>query len=290
MTEEDETLPQSGSTKLTIEEQKRFERDGYLFPIRLLDEPGTRHYLTQFLGYFSQNRARLDALPARDKYQVFSETHFVLFWVYEIVSHPKVLDAVESLLGPNLLVWNTNWFAKMPGEKTYVSMHQDGTYWNLRPANVVTAWVALSPSTPANGGMRVIPGTHKQPALPQRETDVPDNALSRGQEIAVAIDEQQAVDLALQAGEMSIHHIWIVHGSSPNTSTTPRIGIAIRYVTPNVVQESPGRPLALLVRGRDDYGNFELLSPPTGQEVVPIEAHVAIINRIRSSVMTPAKK
>ena len=281
-------MPHSGSTKLTIEEQMQFERDGYFFPVRALDEPGTRYYLAKFMAYFSQNQARLDALPSRDKYQVFSETHFVLPWVYEIVSHPGVLDAVESLLGPNLLVWNTNWFAKMPGEKTYVSMHQDGTYWNLRPANVVTAWVALSPSTPANGGMRVIPGTHLQPALPQRETYVPDNALSRGQEIAVAIDEQQAVDLALQAGEMSLHHIWIVHGSNPNTSTTPRIGIAIRYVTPNVVQESPGRPLAILVRGQDDCGNFELLSPP--REQVPIEAHIEIINRIRSSVMTPSKK
>lgn len=283
-------MPHSGSTKLTIEEQERFERDGYLFPIRVLDEPVTRNYLERFMGYCSQNQARLDALPSRDKYQVFSETHFVLPWVYEIVSNPEVLDAVDSLLGPNLLAWNTNWFAKMPGEKTYVSMHQDGTYWNLRPANVVTAWVALSPSTPANGGMRVIPGTQKQPALPQRETYVPDNALSRGQEITVTIDEQHAVDLALQPGEMSLHHIWIVHGSSANTSTTPRIGIAIRYVTPNVVQESPGRPLAMLVRGRDDYGNFELLPPPTGEAAVAIEAHTEIVNRIRSGVMTPAKK
>ena len=285
-----QTMPNSGSTKLTIEEQKQFERDGYLFPIKVLDEPGLRKYLERFMDYYSRNRSRLDALPSREKYRVFSETHFVLPWVYEIVSSPEVLDAVESLLGPNLLAWNTNWFAKMPGEKTYVSMHQDGTYWNLRPANVVTAWVALSTSTPANGGMRVIPGTHRVPALPQRETDVPDNALSRGQEIAVAIDEEQAVDLALQAGEMSLHHIWIVHGSSANTSLTPRIGIAIRYVTPDVVQESPGRPLAMLVRGRDDYGNFELLSPPTGNEVDLANVHTAIVDRIRAAIMAPTSQ
>jgi Phytanoyl-CoA dioxygenase (PhyH) len=211
------TVP-AGTTRLTGEERAQFEKEGYLFPIRVLSERETEQYLANFMDYCSQNQARLEVLPPKDRYQVFSATHFLLPWVYEIVSHPRVLDAVEGLLGPNLLVWATDWFAKMPGEKTY--------YWNLRPANVVTAWVALSPSTPANGGMQVIPGTHKRPALPQRETYALENALSRGQEIEVEMDEGRAVNMDLRPGEMSLHHIWIVHGSHVNTSSIPRIGIA----------------------------------------------------------------
>ena len=283
-------MPLKGLTRLSDEEQRQFEKDGYFFPIKVFGEAETERYLANFMDYHSQNQARLEALSPKDKYQVFSETHFVLPWVYEMVSHPKVLDVMESLLGPHLLIWATDWFVKMPGEKTYVSMHQDGTYWNLRPANVVTAWLALSPSTPVNGGMRVIPGTHRRPALPQRETYALENALSRGQEIAVEIDEKQAVDMALQPGEMSLHHIWIVHGSNVNTSSTPRIGIAIRFVTPDVVQDSPGRPLAMLVRGRDDYGNFELLSPPSSRGDTSTKVHTEIINRIHSSVMISGKK
>ena len=129
----------TGLTRLSDKEQRQFDKDGYIFPIGVFERGEAERYLASFTDYQSQNQARLEALSPKDKYQVFSETHYVLHRVYEIVSHPKVLGAIESLLGPNLLVWATDWFVKMPGEKTYVSMHQDGTYWNLRPANVVTA-------------------------------------------------------------------------------------------------------------------------------------------------------
>jgi hypothetical protein len=280
----------AGSTSLTDEERTQFEKEGYLFPVKVLSEAETEKYLAKFMDYCAQNQARLEVLPPKDKYQVFSATHFLLPWVYEIVAHPRVLDAVEGLLGPNLLVWATDWFVKMPGEKTYVSLHQDGTYWNLRPPNVVTAWVALSPSTPANGVMHVIPRTHKRPALPQRETYAPENALSRGQEIEVEMDERLAVSMDLRPGEMSLHHIWIVHGSNVNTSSAPRIGIAIRFVTPDVVQDSPGRPLGMLVRGQDDCGNFELVSPPSNNEGFSRQAHTEIVNRIQASVMVSSRK
>jgi non-heme Fe2+,alpha-ketoglutarate-dependent halogenase len=278
--------------RLNETQRRQFEQKGYLCPLQALSAGEVQRYLTCYLDYIARHRERLDGLQPNQQYQVLSETHFVLPWVYEIVSNPRILDAVETLLGPNLLAWSTNWFSKMPGEKTYVGWHQDGTYWNLRPPAVVTAWVALSPSISSNGCMRVIPRTHTQPLMPQRETYIPENALSRGQEIAVDVDERQAVDLNLQPGEMSLHHIWIVHGSNANTSPdTPRIGIAIRYTKPQVVQESPMKPLALLVRGRDDYGNFEILPPP--QRDLPSEEaqkHEAIVDRIRAGVMTTAER
>jgi non-heme Fe2+,alpha-ketoglutarate-dependent halogenase len=287
------TSPQSGNTRLSAEQIEAYDRQGYLCPIRVLGDGEVEHSLQGYRAYTARNRERLAALKANERYRVLSQTHFVLPWVHAIVSHPRILDAVEGLLGPNILAWDTAWFSKNPLDPAYVSWHQDGTYWKLDPPTVATAWVALTPSTPETGCMRVVPGTHTEPLLPQRETYKPDHVLSRGQEIAVEVDERKAVDMVLRPGEMSLHHIWIVHGSKANTSpTTPRIGLAIRYTRPEVQQESPSRPMALLVRGEDCCGNFELLPAPA-RELPPAEenaAHARIVERIRSSLMQDAKK
>ena len=274
------------SNRLSKEQCLQFERDGYFFPLRVLEDNEVQRYLDRYLDYHQQHRERIQKMPVKDRYAVLSELHFVLRWVHELVARSTILDAVESVLGPDILVWNTSWFTKMPGDKTYVSWHQDGTYWKMSPTKIVTAWVALSSSTPSNGCMRVVPGTHKQPALPHRETYDPDNALSRGQDVAAEVDEDQAVDLCLQPGEMSLHHLWTVHGSKANMSTIPRIGLAIRYVAAEVKQESPALPLAMLVRGQNTYGHFELLPPPT-EDVLPPDGgrHTELVNRIRASIM-----
>jgi len=284
-----ETIEKSG---LTQEQCQQFERDGYLVPLNVLRPDEVDRYLAHYAEYTSQQRDRLAALTPNLKYQVLSETHFVLPWVYEIVSHPRILDVMSSLLGPNLLAWNTTWFTKMPGEATYVGWHQDGTYWNLEPPNVVTAWVALSPSQPENGCMRVVPGTHTQPMMPQRETYIPDNMLSRGQEMAAEVNEEDAVDMALKPGQMSLHHIWIVHGSNANTSPdTPRIGLAIRYTRPEVVQDSPHKPMAMLVRGVDEYGNFETRPVPESDDTAQqMRDHKAIVDRLRAGIMKDTDK
>jgi ectoine hydroxylase-related dioxygenase (phytanoyl-CoA dioxygenase family) len=132
----------------------------------------------------------------------------------------------------------------------------------LTPPNVTTAWIALSVSDTSNGCLRVIPGTHRGDLLPQRETYGADNMLSRGQEIAVAVDETAAVDLVLRPGQFSLHHVGIVHGSGPNQSDGPRIGLAVRYLSPDVFQQGAHRDLAVLVRGRDRYGHFDLVDLP----------------------------
>ena len=155
---------------------------------------------------------RLSKLIPRERRAVYGLTHLSLPWVYQIVSHPRVLDAVEGAIGPNLLVWGSDWFVKFPGDAAFISWHQDGAYWGLQPPKVTTAWIALSPSTLESGCMQVMPGTQKT-QLPQRETYALDNALSRGQEIALDVDESKAVALTLAPGEMSLHHIGIAHGS-----------------------------------------------------------------------------
>lgn len=275
------------STKLSAEQQLQYVEHGYFSPLRVLDDLEAAESCTHFRNYLSQHKERLAGLPPREHYIVLTQTQLLLHWVYRIVSQSNVLDAIESVLGPNIIVWSSQWFPKMPGDKTYVSWHQDATYWGLHPPNVTTAWIALSESCPENGCMRVIPGTHKGPLLPQVETYARDNVLSRGQEIAVKVDESRAVDLVLRPGEMSLHHIGIVHGSNQNRSNKPRIGIAVRYIAPEVVQEGTERQLVLLVRGKDDFGHFDFVKPPQDDLISDEDAavHREVLKRLRASIM-----
>jgi hypothetical protein len=167
------------------------------------------------------------------------KTHLLFRWVDELIRHPKVLDAVEDILGPNLLAWNTHFFIKEPGDERYVAWHQDLTYWNLDPGEALTAWIALSPSTPKSGAM-----------------------LTRGQEIAVEVDEDKAIDVTLRPGEMSLHHQKIFHASPANRADDRRIGLAIRYIPTHVRQVVIDDDSAALVRGTDEYGHFQLEPRP----------------------------
>jgi hypothetical protein len=272
---------------LTPQQQFHYQEKGYYFPIRVFDEVEAADFRRRFQEYYDQRQDRLKGLLQRDRRNYLTDMHLCLEWAYKMVSNPNVLDAVESILGPNVLAWTAQWFPKLPQEKAYVSWHQDGTYWGLRPPSVTTAWIALSESNPENGCMRVVPGTHKYPLLEQRETYAANNMLSRGQEIAAEVDEKQAVDLVLRPGEMSLHHIGIIHGSGPNLSHGPRIGLAIRYIAPEVMQTGRERDIAMLVRGKDDYGHFELVNPPERDESPEESAIVAEAMRRRTTNIMP---
>ncbi|HTZ58974.1 MAG TPA: phytanoyl-CoA dioxygenase family protein [Acidobacteriaceae bacterium] len=246
---------------LSLEQQRFYEENGYLCPLRVFSESETSQFRRQFDEYTAENQERLQQLIPRERRAVYGLTHLSLPWVYEMASHPRVLDAVEGAIGPNILVWGSDWFVKFPGDAAFISWHQDGAYWGLQPPKVTTAWIALSPSTLESGCMQVMPGTQKT-QFAQRETYARDNALSRGQEIAVDVDESKAVPLSLAPGEMSLHHIGIAHGSKANNADYARVGIAVRYIAPEVVQNGSERQIVQLVRGKDDYGNFEIVGPP----------------------------
>jgi ectoine hydroxylase-related dioxygenase (phytanoyl-CoA dioxygenase family) len=249
------------SCRLSPEQTSFYEDNGFLFPIRVLSDAETTQMRSQFDAYTRENQNKLSGMIPRERRAVYSLTHLELPWVYELVSHPHVLDAVEEVIGPNILVWESAWFIKFPRDKAFISWHQDGAYWGLHPPNVTTAWVALSDSVPENGCMQVLPGTHKA-VFPQRDTYAKYNALSRGQEISVTVDEAKAVNMILRPGEMSLHHIGVVHGSKANTSDAARIGIAIRYIAPEVVQDGPQQQIVHLVRGKDKHGHFKIIDPP----------------------------
>ena len=244
-----------------------YRRDGYLSPIRVLSPQEAQGY-----------RAKLEAIEASGRLPagaLRSKCHLLLTWIDDIVRHPRVLDAVERLLGPDLLVWGTSFFIKEPRNTSYVSWHQDLTYWGLEPADIVTAWIALSESTLENGAMRVIPGSHTLEVMPHTDTFAPENLLSRGQEIRVDVDAAQAVALELAPGEMSLHHVKLIHGSEPNPSDKRRIGLAVRYI-PTYVRQTVGMiDSATLVRGSDRYGHFRVERRPMSDLAEAAIAHHA---------------
>jgi hypothetical protein len=235
--------------KLLISSQiEYYHKYGFVAPIRVM--PAEQALLL---------RTRLEDFERRQgeplKGALRHKTHLLFSWLADLVRQEKVLDAVEDLYGQNLLCWTTNFFIKEGNDPAYVSWHQDSTYWGLSKPDVVTAWVALSESTRSNGAMEVIPGTHTLDQIPHRDTFAKHNALTRGQEIAVEVDRSKAVAIELQPGEMSLHHVRIIHGSPPNPSSNRRIGFAIRYI-PTEVRQLQGDDSATLVRGVDAFQTF----------------------------------
>ena len=183
--------------------------------------------------------------------------------LYEMTRTEAVLDAVESVLGPNLLVWSCELFIKEAGSEKIVSWHQDMTYWGMGGSDKqATAWIAITNVSEEAGCMRFVPGSHKQQLVPHIDKFSEDNLLSRGQEVSVDVDEDDAVLDDLAPGEMSIHHGRIFHASGPNRSSDRRIGVAIRYVAPDLERSASGRDFATLVRGVDKCGNWINAAPP----------------------------
>ncbi|WGF88704.1 phytanoyl-CoA dioxygenase family protein [Marinivivus vitaminiproducens] len=237
----------ASSTKADAE---RFQRDGIVFPIRVMDEATAR-----------ENRAKLETLAAAEGGKLSSSTnqkpHLLLPWLNDLIRKPEIVDPVADILGPNVLCWASGFFWKPAGDPGFISWHQDSTYWGLSHADIVTAWVAFSPSTPESGNMRVVPGTHTTEQIAHKDTFDSKNMLSRGQEIAVDVDEDDAIDVTLRPGEMSIHHVRLFHGSQPNRASEPRIGYAIRFIPTYISQTLGIRDSATLVRGVDEHNHFD---------------------------------
>jgi ectoine hydroxylase-related dioxygenase (phytanoyl-CoA dioxygenase family) len=246
------------SSVLSREQVSQYRRDGFLFPLPALSKDEAR-----------EARRQLEALETRLggalRRSSVIQPHLHFRWAYELVKHERVLEAVESIIGPDILVHTTSIFSKSPRDAAYVAWHQDGHYWRLGAPHLVSAWIALSDSRPDNGCMRVIPGTHSR-RLPHNEHKHSDNMLATGLTLGVEVDEPQAVDVTLKVGEMSLHHVNAVHGSSPNRSGTRRIGFAIRYVSPEVSQRLEHHAV-VLVRGCDHYHNYTLLDEPPSEDI-----------------------
>ena len=228
----------------------QYERDGIVFPVKVFSAAEAGHFRAEIESVINDcgkgPLRRLDSL------------HLFFDWAYQLVTHEALLDAVEDLLGGDLLIDGTLVFYKPPHDSSYVSWHQDSVYsgWHLTPSS--SAWIALTPSYQANGCMRVIPGSHKQGLLNHVNVRDDSNLVRRGERVEM-VDESQAVDVVLQPGDISMHHSTIVHGSNPNASDEPRIGFIVRFVTNKIANRE--RPL-LRVRGEADCSHLSLAEPP----------------------------
>jgi len=246
-----------------------YREHGYCAPIRVLSAAEAGNIRRQLETHETAH------VPLKGSMR--HKSHLLFTWLDGLIRHPAILDAVEGVIGPDILCWSSTFFIKEARDAGFVSWHQDSTYWGLDPADIVTAWVALSESTAENGAMRVIPDTQKLEQVTHRDTFDPNNLLTRGQEIAVEVDDSKAAMLSLQPGEMSLHHVRLIHGSDPNPSEKRRIGFAIRYLPTHVRQVVGTRDSATLVRGVDNFRNFEPEYAPErdlSDAAVAFHAHV----------------
>jgi len=251
---------------------RQYRDQGYIAPVPALSTVEAAELRARLEDY----EAGADGLkgPLRHK------SHLLFTWLNDLVRHPRILDAVEDVIGPDILCWGTSFFIKNARDPGFVSWHQDSTYWGLEPPDIITAWVALSDSTLANGAMRVVPRTHAMDQVAHRDTFAPDNLLSRGQEVMVEVDDRQAVALELRAGEMSLHHVRLIHGSGVNRAPHRRVGAALRYIPTRIYQTAGKEDSATLVRGVDRFGNFNPEPRPTrDHDPDCIAFHKAVMER-----------
>lgn len=221
---------------------ERYWEDGYLHPIRAISPAQAAEWRAELEAI---ERDWLDAglpLPLNTYKRV--NANCVMPLAHRIATHPAILDVVEGVLGPDLLIYGVEFFIKEPRTKHRVSMHQDLTYWGLGAIDgMVTMWLALSPATRASGCMDFVAGSHRNPILPHEDTFAEDNLLSRGQEVRVEVAPEDRVAIELMPGEISLHHGLTIHGSGPNTTDDRRIGAVVRYLRPEVAQEVGSRTM-----------------------------------------------
>lgn len=248
-------------TTLSSARVERYARDGFLSPIAALTPAGAAGCRRQLEAFEQAVGGPLTSPGIDDPYR--SRTHVLLAWVHALVSHPAILDAVEDLIGPDLLVYTSTWFIKEADSPAIAAWHQDATYFGLRPHVHVTAWLALTDATADNGCMEFLPGSQRRGQLPHRAGVVAASVNRAGQAVTLEIDDAPAVHAPLRAGEFSLHHTLCLHRSQPNRSPGRRIGLAISYIPTSAQHLGVEHKMpAMLVRGRDTFGHFKLEPAP----------------------------
>jgi non-heme Fe2+,alpha-ketoglutarate-dependent halogenase len=244
---------------LTKQQVEGYGRDGFVSPVRVLsttEATACQHELE------AMETAMGGALrgPSRTKFYLRYP------WAFRLATQKAILDVVEDLIGPDILLYQNTAWVKNAGEDSYVSWHQDNTYFGHVPCEVLSVWIALSPARPESGSMRFLPGSHKLRQLPIRYDLQDSNMLSSGQVTDVDLSRFQPVATSLEPGEASIHHAWMIHGSPPNKTKDRRLGVTFVYHSPSLLQLGNVRTSALLVRGEDRHGYFEPEVPPLSSD------------------------
>ena len=253
------------SQRLSAAQVAAYERDGFVSPVPVLSTAEAQAARAELEAWEAARGAPID-FPEKSK------SYLLFDWADELVHHPRILDAVEDLIGPDILVYHSTLFLKEAHSAAFVRWHQDSTYFYLAPHLHVTAWVALSDASEAAGCMRALPGSHRWGSIAHDDKPEPMNMIRRGQGISERFDAETGSALPLRAGEMSLHHTDLVHASGANATSDRRIGLAISYIPARVRPTGAVRPHALCVRGQD-LGHFvpehrlqQALSPSDRQQ------------------------
>ena len=238
-------------SQLTADEIKQYDKDGYIAPINVL----TKEEAIQARKEIELIEKEMpDEIDNSGRYNV----HLISPKLDKIVHNSNILDSVESIIGKNILVCSTTLFIKNAYQKGFVSYHQDAKYIGLEPHNWVTAWIAITDSNEINGCMRMWPGSHKH--LKEHNQKFNEgNLLTRGQTIE-NVPEDQIKLIELKAGQMSLHHPRIVHGSGVNKSDDRRIGFVIQSYIGTNVKQVLGKNGVQIARGFDEFKYHEVIN------------------------------
>ena len=263
--------------KLTQTQIDQYHRDGCLFPVDVMPEAEAVGYAERLAEAEAQHP---EALSAHNR----NNAHIAFPFLDDIVHHPVILDAVEDLIGEDILVWGSVLFVKEPNSEGHVSWHQDYTYMGLDPHDGVSVWIALTPSNEASGCMQMLPGTHLDGIRPHRDTFAKNNILTRGQTVD-ELDSGNALSVVLAPGQMSLHHPRVIHGSQPNHSNHRRVGFTIQTYLPPHVRATMSAGHVALARGNDRCRHHEVLPRPAGDMEPDAVALRNRVNRIREEVL-----
>mgnify|MGYP005993488093 FL=1 len=234
---------------LSPNQLKQYEDEGFVSPINIFSKEKAKEIRDEIELI---EKEMPEELEKSGRYNA----HLISPLLDEVTHNPKILDAVESLIGEDILVCGTTLFIKNPHEKGFVSYHQDAKYIGLEPHNWVTAWVAITDSNEHNGCMRMWSGSHKDHLKEHDQKFNQGNLLTRGQTVQ-NVPKEKTTPLVLTAGQMSLHHPTTVHGSDINKSDDRRIGFVIQsYIGANVKQVL-GKNSVQIARGKDDFNFHE---------------------------------
>jgi hypothetical protein len=239
---------------LRAEQVSQYQHEGYVSPVPVMPASEAAGLRKQLEAVEARQGGQLEAVQRSRAYLLFK-------WLDDLIRDARVLDPVEQLIGPDILCWSSIFWIKDAGSKSFVSWHQDNTYWGLSSRNVVTAWFAISEASVEAGCMKVMPGTHQGKTLAHEDTYDENNMLTRGQSIR-GLDESRAAYMPLRSGEMSLHNYCLAHGSGPNLSLDRRIGVSMHFMPPGTKQVVGSWDCAALVRGEDRFGHFERTPVP----------------------------
>lgn len=246
---------------LKPEQVQRYRHDGFLYPIPALGADEAARCLADL----ERAEAHLGSPLPKAEMKWRGAAYTYLPWVNELVRHPRILDIVEDVIGPDILVFWSTFFIKEPGSPTFAAWHQDATYFGLEPYEHVTAWVALSDASREAGCMEVLSSRGAPRQLHHAAARLANSINGAGQLIVEPLAEDKAVAMTLRAGELSLHHTLCPHRSAPNRASHRRVGLGISYIPAHVRPVGSYRMPALLVRGSNSGGHFDLLPSPAGE-------------------------